>query len=111
MRALAVVVALAISGCATTHSTPALQPQEIRITNGRQAVSGCTSLGLIDSSDKTNGGTVTQTPVERDPVRRLRNEAARLGANIVLLLDTPRGVTNGDNKLEGEAYKCAFLKD
>jgi hypothetical protein len=82
----------------------------VKFTTGRGAVSGCTPLGLIDSSDRTNGGSVTQTPVERDPYRRIKNEAIRLGANIVVLLDTPSLRTNGVYQLEGEAYKCAFFK-
>jgi len=108
MRALAVILIVAVSACAKAR--PATTAQEVRFTTGRDAVSGCTPLGLIDSSDKTNGGTVSQVPVERDRYRRLRNEAVRLGANIVLLLDTPRGMTDGNNQLEGEAYKCAFIK-
>ena len=103
MRALAVVVALAVTGCAASHRTPA--PQAVRFTNMRDVVRGCTSVGIIDSSDKSNEGTADQMPVEQDRYRRLRNEAARLGANVVLLPESPSGMTSG-SLVNGEAYKC-----
>ena len=103
MRALAVVVVLTVSGCATSPRT--LAPQAVRFTNNRDGLRGCTAVGIIDSSDKSNGGTVDQVPVEQDPYRRLRNEAARLGANIVLLAENPSGMTSG-SLVSGEAYKC-----
>jgi hypothetical protein len=103
MRALAVVVVLTVSGCATSHRTPA--PQAVRFTNSRDGVSGCTSVGIVDSNDNSNEGTVDQVPVEQDRYRRLRNEAARLGANVVLLSENPSGMTSG-SVVNGEAYKC-----
>jgi hypothetical protein len=103
MRAPAVVVVLTVFGCATPHLTSAAQA--VRFTNGRDAVRGCTSLGIIDSGDTTNGGTVDQMPVEENRYRRLRNEAARLGANVVLLPEAPGGLTSG-SQVNGEAYKC-----
>jgi hypothetical protein len=103
MRAFAVVVLIIGSGCATAHPTPA--PQAVRFTSSREVVRGCTSLGIVDSSDKTQGGTVDQVPVEQDRYRRLRNEAARLGANLVLLPEAPGGLTSG-SQVNGEAYKC-----
>ena len=73
-------------------------------------VKGCTMLGLIDSSDKTNGGAVTQMPAERDPYRRMRNEAARLEANTVLLNEAPEGMSGqhgpSGTLMQGEAYRC-----
>lgn len=103
MRALAVVFVLTVSGCATSQRTPA--PQAVRFANNRDVVRGCTSVGIIDSSDKSNEGTVDQVPVEQDRYRRLRNEAARLGANLVLLSENPSGMTSG-SLVNGEAYKC-----
>ena len=103
MRALAIVVVLTVSGCATSQRTPA--PQAVRFTNNRDAVRECTSVGTIDSSDKSNEGTVDQKSVEQERYRRLRNEATRLGANIVLLAENPSGLTSG-SLVSGEAYKC-----
>ena len=103
MRALAVVFVLTVSGCATSHRTPA--PQAVRLTNNRDVVRGCSSVGIIDSSEKSNEGTVDQIPVEQERYRRLRNEAARLGANVVLLSENPSGMTSG-SLVNGEAYKC-----
>ena len=103
MRALAVVVVLTVSGCATSHRTPA--PQAVRFTINRDAVRGCTSVGVIDSSNKPNEETVEQMSVAQDRYRRLRNEAATLGANVVLLPENPTGMTS-KSLVNGEAYKC-----
>ncbi|HEV7991385.1 MAG TPA: DUF4156 domain-containing protein [Gemmatimonadaceae bacterium] len=105
MRLFAVVFAASVVGCASTHPTPA--PQAVRITNSRDVVKYCNSLGLVESNDKTNGGAVTQMPVERDRYRRLQNEAAKLGADMVLLQESTPGMQT-DNELRGEAYKCVL---
>lgn len=103
MRALAVVVVLTVSGCATSHRTPA--PQAVRFTNSRDAVKRCTSVGIIDSSDKSNEGTADQVSREQEHYRRLRSEAARLGANVVLMAENPSGMTSR-SLVNGEGYKC-----
>jgi hypothetical protein len=113
MRTRIVLLALAVSGCSPARPTAvaAPQPQDVRLTNSRDAVKGCTMLGVIDSGDKTNGGAVTQTPVERDHRRRLQNEAARLEANTVLVNEAPLGMSGqnspGGTLLYGEAYRCS----
>jgi hypothetical protein len=112
MRTLAVAVAVAttLTACAPARSSE-IQPQDVRFTKGRESVGGCTMLGVIDSRDQTNGGTVSQTPVERDPYRRLQMEAARLRANTVLLDEAPAGMggnnTPGGRDIQGEAYRCS----
>jgi hypothetical protein len=113
MRTLAILLAVTVGGCASSRPTAAAAPQaqDVRFTNGRDVVKGCTMLGVIDSGDKTNGGSVNQSPVERDPYRRLRNEAVKLEANTVLLNETPQGM-QGDNTpngrlIYGEAYRCS----
>ena len=67
-------------------------------------------LGVIDSEDKSNGGTVTQTPDERYASRRLQIEAARLQANLVLIGETPTGMEGNNTRrgrvIQGEAYRC-----
>jgi uncharacterized protein YbjQ (UPF0145 family) len=111
MRTLAVVFAIAVVGCATGRRESLPQPRDVRFTNSRDVVKSCTMLGLIDSSDKTNGGVVTQMPAERNALRRLRNEAARLEANTVLVNEAPPGMsqehTRDGTLMQGEAYRCA----
>jgi hypothetical protein len=102
MRAHAIAFAVIVSGCVNTQPTPAAQT--VRFTNGREVVKDCTPLGIIDSSVKTG-----ETPTEGDPYRRLRSEAIRLGANMVLTSDIPTGLVNG-SRVSGEAYKCERSK-
>ena len=103
MRYRPVLLAVAVAGCASTHQ--AAKPPIVRFTNNRDVAKDCMPLGYVDSSDKTNGGTVGAMPPEDRADRRLRNEAAKLGANIVLLSETPTGLTK-DPLQRGEAYKC-----
>lgn len=111
MRAHVVVLAAAIAGCAPAPSASAPQPQNVGFTNNREAVKGCTMLGVIDSGDRTNGGSVAQSAAERDPYRRLQTEAVRLQANIVLLNEAPTGMSlenkPGGPLIVGEAYRCS----
>jgi Domain of unknown function (DUF4156) len=111
MRALAVAFAVAIAGCASARPSATTQARDVRFTKGRDSVKGCTVLGVIDAGDKTNGGAVTQMPVERDPFRRLQNEAARLDGNTVLLNEVPVGMTGNNGPsgvlISGEAFRCA----
>jgi hypothetical protein len=106
MRTLAIFAVVTVAGCASGHRNSG--PQSVQMTKNRDAVRGCTSLGVIDSDDHTNGGAATQTVVDRDRYRRLQNEAARLGANIVLMTGGPSGI-NDTRLLYGEAYRCAGL--
>jgi hypothetical protein len=111
MRAPLFVMAVAIAGCGQTHPSPGtVQPQDVRFTTGREAVARCTMLGVIDSRDQSNGGTNNSAPDERNHYRRVQNEAAKLGANTVLLTDTPVGMnaenTAGGAVRHGEAYRC-----
>ena len=73
----------------------------------RDAVKDCVPLGVVDASDDVSGGTAAEVrPAEPDAVRRVRAAAARAGANMVLLSDTPTGMSSG-TQLRGEAYKCS----
>jgi hypothetical protein len=73
----------------------------------RKAVIGCAPLGVVDSGDAgSSGGAVAKSPGEQDAMYRLRVAAARIGANMVLLPETPAGGMTSDRPLLGEAYKC-----
>ena len=115
MRIVALVLVTAVAGCATVRPESPPQPLDVRFTNNRDAVKSCTMLGLIDSSDKTNGGAVSQMPAERNASRRLQNEAARLGANMVLVSEAPPGMSQEHGPMGplmlGEAYRCARPRD
>jgi len=105
MRVLHVVVAVTIAGCASAHPSPSTQT--VGVTMSRDAVKGCTPLGVVDASDNvSSGGTADRMPLGQESTRQLRAAAARVGANMLLLSENPTGMTNG-NQVRGEAYKCA----
>lgn len=99
---LAVASVIAVAGCVTTQLTPG--GQRVRVTPNPDVVRGCTYLGPIESSDLMNGGMIGQSAAEENANRRLRNDAAKMGANVVLV-STSTTTTSG-SRVRGEAYGC-----
>lgn len=101
-RLVPIVAFAATSGCVTTRLTP--EAELVRVTANAEAVKGCTLLGNLEASDKLNGGMAGQMAAEENANRRLRNDAAKLGANTVLLSSSTTGMSG--SRARGEAYKC-----
>lgn len=95
-------LALALAGCVTTKLTP--EAEKVRVTINLDAVKGCKLLGNVDASDRMNGGMVGQMAAEENANRRLRNKAAEMGANTVLMVNSTTG-TSG-SRARAEAYAC-----
>jgi uncharacterized protein YbjQ (UPF0145 family) len=107
MRTPILVVSLALlSACVTTHLTP--EAEKVRVTTNPEAVRGCKLLGNIEASDKMNGGMVGQMAAEENANRRLRNDAAKLGANVVLMGSSTTGMSG--SRARGEAYACSEIR-
>jgi hypothetical protein len=87
MRRAALALALLCGGCVTL--TP--EGDGGRYTRNQQATAGCKFLGDVS-------GLGESVDVEH---RRLRNNAAKLGADLVL--DTTH---RGEAAVRGEAYRC-----
>jgi hypothetical protein len=104
MRALQVVVAVTIVGCASSHPSP--PAQTVAITNSRDVVKGCTSLGVLDASDNPSGRLwADNTSRQVYETAQIRAAAARLGANVLVMNESPTGM-NSLRREQGEAYVC-----
>jgi hypothetical protein len=90
MRRAAAIAAVFIAGC--TSLAP--QAEKVRVTSDGSEVANCTTLGTVTSQPPYVG--------PDDGVKQLRNNAAALGADTLLL--TSSGAMRGQT---GMAYRCA----
>lgn len=105
MRALQVVVAVAIAGCVSAPPSPAAQP--VRITSNRDVVKDCEPLGHVDARDDVSSRHTPDRTLAQAELNKLRAVAARVGANVLLLSDEPVGMNKAPMELQrGEAYNC-----
>ena len=97
------------SAAAAAGSSPtklrSVSASQVRVTSNNDAVKGCKALGTVHASIDTffGGGSGTVT-------KRLQEQAATRGANVVLLMGTFTTVKkdNGSEMMgDGEAYACA----
>lgn len=87
-RALVLVGAVGLAACATTDN------EQVRITRNPQATAGCK---FIQNVEATGSGGIEHME------KKLRDEGARVGADLVYLPPRPeRGFT-----VYGEAYRCS----
>jgi hypothetical protein len=99
---LAAALAASLPACVTTKLTP--DAEAVRVVSDAQAVTGCTYVAEVEGGDSMNGGLLGQGAAEENAYRRLKNAAAKAGANTVLLA-TSRTGTSG-SKYRGAAYTC-----
>jgi hypothetical protein len=83
--------------CACTSTSPA--GEKVRVTSNPEAIKGCELLGPVKGSSGW-GGAATANVSENNSMNALRDNAAKMGANVVLM------VSSGTTRKEGEAYKC-----
>jgi len=95
-----------LSGCVTTTLTPA--GGKVRVTGNPEAVRQCQFIGEVLGRDRMNGGMMGQSAAEENANRRVRNRAAEMGANVVLLVTDTTGFSGSVKR--GEAYKCGETK-
>lgn len=95
------VLLLVATTCVTAQLTP--EAEAVRVTTNPAAVQGCEPLGEVKGSDHLNGG-IGQGAAEENARRRLRNETAKRGGNVVLVESGQTGW--GGSSQRGEAYRC-----
>lgn len=96
IRAL-VVVPLVVTAC--TSVTP--EGQKVRVTDDKRASDGCRYVGEVHAKGFM-GDDQRAFLAENDAHNKLRNRAAKLGANLVILTwESQRGSTQ-----RGEAFEC-----
>jgi hypothetical protein len=96
------VVVGCLAGCVTTRLTPT--GEKVRVTSNPETVRGCTFLGAVKGADHMNGGIAGQGAAEENANRRLRNAAASMGADTVLIVTATTGM--GGSTVRGEGYRC-----
>ena len=87
-------------GCATLTAAG----QKVRVTANSEVVRGCRYIGEVKGSERFFGGLSGQGIAEDNAVIRLKNRAAEMGGNVVLMT-TATTNTSGSSQ-RGEAYAC-----
>lgn len=93
---LPLFVALFVSGCATSSHVvtgtvrPAISPDGVKVYSTRPAAAEDVA---IVSADSING--LTWQQAQNDAVRRLKSQAAKLGANAIVITGTENDVWSG----------------
>jgi hypothetical protein len=83
--------------CSTQAST-------VRLAKDSDAVRDCAHLGRVEGSDRKDHGMLYQGVAENNATYNLRENAAKLGANTVVLA---KGMTDNSGSTQvGEAYRC-----
>jgi hypothetical protein len=93
---------IGVAGCVTTQLTP--EAMAIRVTANPEAVKGCKYLGAVEGKDTMNGGMLGQGAAEENAMRKIRNHAAEMKANVVFLV--PQSTKFSGSHQRGEAYHC-----
>lgn len=99
---LSVMIAILCAGCVVVRLTP--EAEKVRVTSNPDAVHGCSLVGNVAGSDIMNGGQFGQMAAEENANRTLRNRAAEMGANTVLMITST--TNTGGSRQRGEAYAC-----
>lgn len=97
------LLAVALGGCVHVQVTP--KAESVRLTSNAEEVQGCQLVGHVEGRDRLNGGILGQRAAEENAQRALRNNAARMGANTVLVVSGTTGMTG--SRQQGEAYACS----
>ena len=98
---LLAVIAL-IPACMTTPISA--DGARIQVTRDPGEVSSCEKLGRVEGADHMNGGFVGVNAAAGNAMNQMRNKAAKLGADKLLLLGG--GANFGGADYAGDAYRC-----
>lgn len=114
LAALALLL-VACSGCVATRLTP--EGREVRVTSDPDDVRACTRIGDVEARRELNRPRYASS--EEDVLRRLRNSAGAVGANVVLVdpsvpveatyrnpSTAPDRVSETAPRYPGVAYRC-----
>src|SRR5829696_7714191 len=92
-----------VTGCVRTRLTP--RAEQVRVTLNRDEVRGCRLIGNVEASQMKSGVIFGGGAAQESVTRRLRNDAAKIGANVVLVKSSATGMTSSRSR--GEAYACS----
>lgn len=109
MRNLGIAATVVVAACSSApHPSPAPQQRDVRIVGEQQrdAMKQCTPLGIVESAYGVGENILADGPVDNTVRRRLREDAATRGANVVLI-NYGRVGANYDRTVRGEAFSCS----
>ena len=92
-------LAVAVAACSSTGSSA----NKVRTTSNSEDVKGCKSLGTVRANAASMSGRGGSFTAEGSAEEMLREKAAHLGADVLL-------VTESGTRATGEAYLCGAPK-
>lgn len=93
---------VALASCVTTKLTE--RGSLVRVTSNQEVVRGCRYVSEVRAQDRMNGGSFGQDAAEENTYNRLKNSAAAMDADTVLLSRADTSVYG--SAARGEAYSC-----
>ncbi len=96
-------ILLSLTACSTASLSPG--GSKVRLTSNPEVVRNCSYIGQVQGTDHLNGGLLGQGVAEESAMRKIRNQAAEMGANTVHLVTKSTGFSG--SAVRGEAYRCS----
>ncbi len=104
MRPSLVLLAFVLfAGCARTRLAP--QAERVRVTLNQDDVTACRMIGNVEASERRYLWIPGAGAAQESVYRQLRNDAAKLRANVVVVRSSTTSMTR--SYARGEAYACA----
>lgn len=98
-----VLATLVFAGCVSL--TP--EGAKVRVTSNQEAVRNCTLIGEVKGAEHLWGGSMGQGIAEDHAMTELKNRAAAMGADTVLMVTSSTNTSGSVQR--GEAYRCVAL--
>ena len=95
-----VLFAVVLVGCVSLSP----EGEKVRVTSNSEAVRNCTLLGEVKGAEHMWGGFAGQGIAEDNAYKELKNRAAAMGGDTVLMVTSSTGFSGSVQR--GEAYRC-----
>jgi hypothetical protein len=102
-RSFALLTFILLAGCARTRLAP--QAEGVRVTLNQDEVKGCRLVGNVEASTRRYLWIPGAGAAQESVNRQLRNDAARMRANFVVIRSSTTSMSR--SAARGEAYACA----
>jgi len=79
---------------------PSIQREQVRVTMLLDSIKGCEEMGYIHSKN------FTAFQTKNNMINRMKKQAAKVGANVILLTDTKKEFGDVRDQAEGIVLYC-----